>query len=375
MIVENNTTSQFVKRVLITVAIVAAIVLLMWAFAYVIDVVLLLFGAILLAIFLHGLANIVRRYLQISEGYSVLLVSALLVAVIGLSIYLLAPSVVEQVQNLRAELPQSGQKVSQFLSNYGWGRFVLEQMPSQAEAVEKVSNSNILSRVGGYFSTTLGAITNVALMLLLAVYLASEPKNYIRGFAKIFPKDNRKRAREILYEIGETLSWWLIGKGVSMLFIGILTWIGLSIIGVPLALTLGLIAGLFSFVPNFGPILSAVPAILLAFIDSPTSALYVLILFVLVQLIESNVVTPMIERRTVELPPVLTIAAQLALTILVGAVGLILATPILAVVMVLVQTLYIQDVLGDKETEVDENIKQQKDDNLPDTKGVQSEKG
>jgi len=132
------------------------------------------------------------------------------------------------------------------------------------------------------------------------------------------------------------------------LFIGLLTWIGLSILGVPLALTLGLIAGLLSFIPNFGPIMSAVPAILLAFIDSPISALYVLILFIVVQLIESNLVTPLIERRTVELPPVLTIVAQLALTILFGAVGLILATPILAVVMVLVQTLYIQDVLGDK---------------------------
>nr|MBA2606044.1 AI-2E family transporter [Acidobacteriota bacterium] len=95
-----------------------------------------------------------------------------------------------------------------------------------------------------------------------------------------------------------------------------------------------------------------VPAILLAFIDSPTSALYVLILFIVVQLIESNLLTPMIERRTVELPPVLTIASQLALAILVGAVGLILATPILAVVMVLVQTLYIQDVLGDTEIKV-----------------------
>ncbi len=339
---------------MITVAIVAAFVLLIWAFVYVLDVILLLFGAILLAIFLHGLANIARRYLRISEGFSVLLVTTLLVGVIAFSIWLLAPSVVEQVQHLREELPQSGQKVSQFLSNYGWGRFILEQMPSGAEVIEKVNNSNVLSRVGGYFSTTIGAITNIALMLLLAVYLASEPKNYIRGFTKIFPPENRKRVREILYEIGETLSWWLIGKGASMLFIGVLTWIGLSIIGVPLALTLGLIAGLFSFVPNFGPILSAVPAILLAFIDSPTSALYVLILFVFVQLVESNLVTPMIERRTVELPPVLTIAAQLALTIMVGAVGLILATPILAVVIVLVQTLYIQDVLGDKDVEVEE---------------------
>jgi predicted PurR-regulated permease PerM len=360
MISNESSNESFTKRVLIICAVVTLIILLVLATIYVIDVILLLFGAILLAIFLHGLANISRRYLQLSEGYSVLLVSALLVAILALSVYLLAPSVGEQVQKLRQELPQSAEKVSAFLTNYSWGRLIIEQMPSSGELVEKFSNSSVWTRIGGYFSSTIGAITNISLMLLLSIYLASEPKTYIKGFTKLFPQEKRKRIREILYEIGETLSWWLIGKGASMLFIGVLTWIGLSIIGVPLALTLGLIAGLFSFVPNFGPILSAVPAILLAFIDSPTKALYVLILFVAVQLIESNLVTPLIERRTVELPPVLTIFAQLALTILVGAVGLILATPILAVVMVLVQTIYIQDILGDEPENLTED-NQQKD--------------
>ena len=349
------------------------VLLLVILLIYVFDVILLLFGAILLATFLHGLANIVRRYSRLSEGLSVLLVSALLIAVLALSVWLLAPSVAEQIRHLRAELPQSAQKVSQFLSNYSWGRLILEQLPSNAEMIEMVNNSSFLSRVGNFFSSTITIFTNIALMILLSIYLASEPKTYLKGFTKLFPQARRKRVREILYEIGETLSWWLIGKGASMLFIGVLTWIGLSIIGVPLALTLGLIAGLLSFVPNFGPILSAVPAILLAFIDSPTSALYVLVLFVGVQLIESNLVTPMIERQTVELPPVLTIVSQLALAVLFGAVGLILATPILAVVMVLVQTLYIQDVLGDKDTEVNENIKQEKDDNLVNAGGVKDE--
>jgi predicted PurR-regulated permease PerM len=343
-----NEHQNFTYRVLIICAVVTLIILLILGTIYVIDVILLLFGAILLAIFLHGLANIARRYLRLSEGYSVLLVSALLITVLALGAWLLAPNVGEQVKNLREELPQSAEKVSAFLSNYSWGRLIIEQMPSTGEVVERFSNSSVWSRIGSFFSSTVEAITNLALMLLLSIYLASEPKIYTRGFAKLFPQERRKRVREILYEIGETLSWWLIGKGASMLFIGVLTWIGLSVIGVPLALTLGLIAGLFSFVPNFGPILSAVPAILLAFIDSPTSALYVLILFVVVQLVESNLVTPLIERRTVELPPVLTIFAQLALTVLVGAVGLVLATPILAVVMVLVQTIYIQDILGDK---------------------------
>ena len=353
-----NPNQSFAKRVLINISLVMLVLLLVILLIYVFDVILLLFGAILLATFLHGLANIVRRYSRLSEGLSVLLVSALLIAVLALSVWLLAPSVAEQIRHLRAELPQSAQKVSQFLSNYSWGRLILEQLPSNSEMIEMVNNSSFLSRVGNFFSSTITIFTNIALMILLSIYLASEPKTYIKGFTKLFPLERRKRVREILYEIGETLSWWLIGKGASMLFIGVLTWIGLSIIGVPLALTLGLIAGLLSFVPNFGPILSAVPAILLAFIDSPTSALYVLGLYIFVQIIESNLVTPMIERQTVELPPVLTIVSQLALALLVGAVGLILATPILAVVMVLVQTLYIQDVLGDKTDNLPEDIPQ-----------------
>ncbi len=364
MIVNENSNENFTRRVLIICAVVTLIVLFVWATIYIFDVVLLLFGAILLAVFLHGLANVVRRYARLSEGKSVLLVSVLLTAILALSIWLLAPAVAEQVKNLRQELPISAQKAGNYISTFGWGKTIIDQLPGADEVMDKLNNSSVLSRVGGYFSSTLGAISNFLLMILLAVYLASEPKLYVKGFTKLFPKERHRRVREILMEIGETLERWLVGKGVSMLFIGILTWIGLYFLGVPLSLTLGLIAGLFSFVPNFGPILSAVPAILLAFIDSPIKAVYVLILFILVQLIESNLVTPMIERRTVELPPVLTVIAQLALSILIGAAGLILATPILAVVMVLVQTIYIQDILGDKTENLPDNQLQKDEGNV-----------
>lgn len=355
---------SFAKRVLINISIVLFILVALFVVVYVFDVVLLLFGAILIAIFLHGLANISRRYLRLSEGVSVLLVAAILLLIFGLAAWLLAPSVAEQVRNLRDELPKSLQNVVAYLSQFSWGKLIIEQLPESSEIIEKVNSSETLSRVGTFFSSTLGALTNIALMILLSIYLASEPKTYIKGFTKLFPQPRRKRVREILYEIGETLSWWLLGKGASMLFIGVVTWIGLYFIGVPLALTLGLIAGLLSFIPNFGPILSAVPAVLLAFIDSPTSALYAVGLFVGVQLIESNVVTPLIERRTVELPPALTIVSQLGLTILFGPVGLILATPILAVVMVLVQTIYIQDVLGDKTENLPEDNAAEKSDGV-----------
>jgi predicted PurR-regulated permease PerM len=215
-----------------------------------------------------------------------------------------------------------------------------------------ISAGTLLTGVGGVFSSTVGAVGNFLITILLAIYFAASPNFYLAGFIKLFPLDHRVRVKEILDTIGEMLSWWLIGKAGSMLFIGVLTWIGLTILGVPLALTLGLLAGLLSFIPNFGPILSAFPAILLAFIERPMLAVYTAGLYVLVQLVESNIVTPLIEKETVELPPALTIMFQLALAVLVGGLGLVLATPLLAVIMVLVQMVYIEDVLGDKNTEI-----------------------
>lgn len=355
MSLHNYKIAEFTQKTLIAVGIIAIAALIALFVYYAIDVVLLFFGAVLLAIFLRGLADLVNRYTRLSEGLSVLLVSALLLGILAGAIALLAPDVAAQFRHLREEVPRSFDQVQQFISRYSWGRTIIEQMPTNGEIAEKIKNvdvSSLLSRVGGYFSSTVGAVGNFFVMILLAIYLASEPKFYAEGFTKLFPISARSRVREVLTEIGTTLSWWLIGKTLSMIFIGLLTWIGLWILGVPLALTLGLIAGLLSFIPNFGPIFSAVPAILLAFIESPISAVYVAVLFIVVQLIESNLVTPYIERQTVELPPALTVFAQLALGVIIGGVGLILATPLLAFIVVVVQSVYIGDVLGDRDTQV-----------------------
>ena len=349
-----STDGKFVKRLLIICATITLTILLVMAAGYVIDIIMLVFAAALLAVFLRGLADLINERLGISEGKAVLLVSILLILILAGGIALLAPNVAEQIRHLRDELPRSARNLSDYLSNYGWGRAIIEQLPSVGDISDKINTATFLSSVGGFFSTTAGMIANFFIAILLAIYLAAEPKLYIDGLTKLFPVAARPRAYQVIWEIGDTLRWWLIGKIGSMLVIGILTWIGLSIVGVPLALTLGLIAGLLSFIPNFGPILSAIPAVLLAFIESPTTALYVIGIYVGVQLIESNLVTPWIERQTVELPPALTITFQLILSVLIGGLGLVLATPILAVIMVLIQMLYIEDVLGDKTTDINE---------------------
>lgn len=344
----SNSSKSFVSRVLIAVVVVCLVLLGLALVYFTFDIILLIFAAALLAIFLHGLADILRRWIPLGEGWLVMIVAVLLLLIVAGAVALLAPSVAEQVRVLRVEIPKSAQGAGQYLSQFGWGRTLIDQLPSVETVMAKLDAASVMSQVGGFFSTTLGALGNVLVTVLLAIYLASEPRYYPSGFTRFFPIDKRKRVSEILEAIYETLRWWLIGKAASMLFIGVLTWIGLSILGVPLALTLGLIAGLLSFIPNFGPILSAIPAILLAFIDSPISAVYVLGLYGGVQLIESNVVTPIIERETVELAPALTIIFQLALGAMIGGLGLVLATPLLAVVVVIVKMVYFEDVLGDR---------------------------
>jgi predicted PurR-regulated permease PerM len=338
----------YVERVLIAAAAVIAVLLLLTLIYFVFDVLLLIFAAVLIAIFLRGLADILRRWIPIGEGWLVLVVAVLLVFIIATAVALLAPSVAEQARVLRFEVPRSAQQAAEYLARFSWGQTIISQLPTIDDVMAKIDAAAVLSRVGGYFSSTIGVVGNIFVTILLAIYLASEPRLYSGGMTSLFPIAHRRRAAEVMSATYETLRWWLIGKAGSMIFIGVLTWIGLSIIGVPLALTLGLIAGLLSFIPNFGPIISAVPALLVAAIDSPFSAVYVLALYVGVQLVESNVVTPIIERETVELAPALTIIFQIALGALIGGLGLVLATPLLAVIVVLVKMVYIEDVLGDK---------------------------
>ncbi len=340
--------SSFVKKVLVVTGVVVLTVLTATLLYFTLDVLLLLFSAILIAVFLRSLAMPISRRLKLDETWSVLLVSVVMILVLAGAVSVLAPSVAEQGRKLRTELPRSGTQIAEFASQYSWGREVIAQLPTIEEVMQKIDTTSLMTSVGGVFSTTVGVVGNFFIVLLLAIYLAIEPQLYINGFSKLFPKERRARVLQVFARMGETLRWWIVGKIGLMIFIGVLTWIGLSIIGVPLALTLGLIAGLLSFIPNFGPILSAIPAILLAFINSPITALYVIILYVGVQIIESNLVTPLIERRTVELPPALTVVSQIALGVTLGGLGLVLATPLLAVVMVVVTMVYVEDILDDE---------------------------
>ncbi len=355
----------------IGIAVLSVVIILLAYFA--VNVLFSLFAAILLAVFFRGLGNWVSRYTNLPEGVSVALVCIVLLGIFSLGVFLLAPEVTEQIKALREVFPEALRTLSERISQYNWGKLILEQVPSWEAIIDKFATDGFLRQIGGLFSTTFGFAANLIVIILLAIYLASEPHIYVNGAIKLFPLQKRERMREVFAAIGETLRWWLVGKFFSMLIIGVLTTIGLGILNVPLALTLGILAALLAFIPNFGPIIAVIPAVLFALVESPVKAVYVLILYLGIQLIESYLITPMIERETVSLPPVLTIFFQIFLGVLVGGLGLILATPLLAVIIVIVKMLYIEGFLGDKNVEIIKNGDDEPEDPESDDKNLKDD--
>jgi predicted PurR-regulated permease PerM len=271
----------------------------------------------------------------------VVLVLALVVTV---GLLLFASELIQQFNQLIESLPQSLERVREYISTPAWGGGLLGRLPSVNELL---TGETVMSNVTTIFSTTFGMLINLLIILAIGIYAAAEPYLYVNGFVRLFPVGERGRIREVLEEVHHTLQRWLVGRLVSMVVIGTLTTVGLWLLGVPLAPILGLLAAFLEFVPYIGPILSLVPAALLGLLDSPTTALYVILLYLGIQLFESYILTPLVEQQAVSIPPALTITVQLLAGVVIGGIGLLFATPLTAAVMVLVENLYIEDTLDE----------------------------
>lgn len=324
-------TSAPAIRHIRTLLAVALAGVLLWQFG---TFLLLLFVAVLLAVGLNAPAARLARHTSISYGWWLLIVITVLVAAVAATSWAVAPAVAAQADEVRERVPELLELARSRLGQYQWGRDLLESNPG----VDDVASSRRLwTGLAGAFSTTFGALANLVLILFVGLYLAVEPGLYQRGLLFLVPEGSRARTAALLTECGSVLRYWLFGTLLSMSIIGVLTFIGLTLLGVPLALILALIAALFAFVPNIGPVLAAVPAVLLSLLDGPRLALYVALLYIGVQTVESYLITPFIQRKTVSLPPALTITAQFLLGIMAGGLGLFVATPLAAIGLTVVR--------------------------------------
>jgi predicted PurR-regulated permease PerM len=200
------------------------------------------------------------------------------------------------------------------------------------------------------FSSTVAVLGALVILLFVAIFVATDPGLYHRGLMHLFPHGARRRAGEVLSATATTLRRWLLMQLVAMLAIGSVTTVVLLLLDVKAAVALGLIAGLLEFIPYVGPILSAVPAIAMALVDGPEKALWVVVAYIAIQQLEGVVLQPLLMKEGLELPPVMTILGQALFSLVFGFLGLLLAVPLLASVMVPVKLLYVRDVVGDEVT-------------------------
>ncbi len=334
---------ELARKVLIISSIVVLVglaVVLVW---FSLQILFLMFGGILLAIFIRGIATWTSRKTGLSRKWAISLVILAIVAFVLLFSALFGMRIYEQVLKLMQELPGSFEQFREMLKGDQIGQLLLKSGPDFGNLLQKS-----IRNASSFFSSVSGIVFSILFIFFLGIYLAYDPDLYVGGILQLFPSSKRPHIEQALKSVGFILHWWLIGRLFSMAVIGLFTGIGLWVLGMPLAFTLGVFAGIISFIPYLGPILSFVPVALLAATIGWNMVLYVLILYLIIQMLESYILTPIVLQRTVMVPPLLTLTAQVLFGMAAGVVGIMFALPVTATLIVLIKFFYVQDVLGEE---------------------------
>ena len=331
-------------QLLLVALIIVTIALLVWQ---IVDVMLLVFGAILLAVMLKRSADWLEERTPLSAGWALAAVVLGIMVALGLCGWLFGAQVSGQIDQLVQVVPQAWGQLREQLQGSSWGRGVLETVdqfdPSSV-------SGGVVRQAGSLLMSVVGGLGNVLLLVAGGVYLAAQPKLYRDGVVMLVPREDEERARDTLDTMGDALGKWLKGQFIAMVMVGAMATLGLWLLGVPSALALGLLAGLGEFVPLVGAVATAIPALLAASTVGMSTVLYVLALYVVIQQIEGNVIMPLIERKMVSLAPALALFAVVAFGLLFGILGVIFATPLTVVAYVAVKKLYVEYALDKPDT-------------------------
>jgi predicted PurR-regulated permease PerM len=304
------------------------------------SVLLLFFAGALVALALQRICGPLQRRLGIKAPWALTAVIVTVVAVMVLGGWLVGSRVLEQVESLRETLPRAFQALLAWLQANPLGAWLL-QLWRQAD-LDAAGVSSIASLASAGVSGSMQAVGGVVLVVVLAVYLAADPELYRRGFLRLLPATHRAHADATLQACANELSRWMLGQASTMLIVGCLTAGGLALIGMPLAVSLGLIAGLLEFVPYFGTFVSSVLIIMVAFSEGETMVLYAAAVCAAVQMAEAYVVMPLTQRWAVRLPTVLSLLSVLIFGVLFGVAGVLLAVPLMVLTMTLVSHLWLR---------------------------------
>lgn len=326
------------RRVFRATAVVLATVAAAYVLWRLVDLLLLLFACALVSLILLTITNAIRRRVAMPFGVALTLTVVGLLALIGGALWFFGATMQGQFAELATRLPGAWANFQARLAQSSVGAAVLERAQGLAPSAQTIVNAatTALAAVGG-------ALSGLAIVLVGGLYLAAQPTLYAVGLLRLVPARAQKPAAETLDAISVSLRNWLKGQALGMLFVGVGTGLGLWLVGVPAAWAIGLVAGLAEFVPYAGVIFAGVPAVVLAFGQDTSTGLWTLGVLVAVQQLQGNLVMPLLQNRMVDLPPAITIFGIIAAGILFGAAGVLLATPLTIVVLVLVRRLYLEE--------------------------------
>ena len=337
-----DTAQQALVYVGIAVTVVIVLVLL-W---YAIHVVLLAFVGVLLAILLRAPADWIMSRTGLSENWSLAIVGVVALVLLVALGALFGRGVASEALQLIDRIPQIVQALKEKLSETELGAQAVHLF--EASGAFTYGEMQFLSRGLGLVGSTFGALAYILIVVFFAAFMAARPELYVEGALYLVARRRRKRVREVLYEIGHVLRRWLVGQSFLAVVVALVTGTGLALIGAPFPVALGLLAGLMEFVPYIGPFVAAIPAIVVGFSEGAQVGLWVMLLFVAVQILESYVLAPLVQHKAVHLPPAVVLFSQVLMGVIVGGLGVAVATPLAAAIMVAVSMLYVEDALGEK---------------------------
>ena len=342
----NPERKETAQRALVWIGIALAVVVLLVLIWYGLDVVLLAFLGVLLAILLRAPAEWLSERTGLDTRWTLSMVGFSLVALLGTGAYFFGRALIAQSVGLSYRIPEVIEEARQRLQQNELGARLLELAESSGAFAG--GEMQFIGKGLGLIGSTFGVLANVAIVIFFAAFLAAQPKPYIEGALHLVALPKRERVRQVIYEIGAVLRRWVLAQSLLALCVMTLSGVGLLLIGAPFALPLAALAGLMEFVPYIGPLLAAVPAMLIGFSEGTQMVLWIALIYLGIQIIESYVLAPLVYQKAVHMPAALILFSQVLLGVVAGGLGVAVATPLAAVAMVAAHRLYVEDVLGDK---------------------------
>ena len=328
---------SYIAKVWHTVAIVALLVVFILIARVAFNVLLMALAGSLIAVYFHGLGDLIERKTRLSRKFAMIISVAGTIVLFGVLVWFIGAKIQSQIAQLSSTLPHTINAVKARLDQTLAGQKLIEYSSGD-------NSKTLLDTAQAFFSTSFGVLGNMYIILFLGIFFTASPSLYKNGILALVPANKKPVATYIMDRISLSLRGWLKGMMLSMVLITVLITLGLTIIGVPVALVLGLITGILEIIPNIGPLIAMIPGVLLGFTISTGTAVIVAIVYIISQTIVVNIVTPVIQKKMINLPPALTLISQLIMGTLSGALGILLAVPMLAILIILVDELYVKKI-------------------------------